>query len=52
MNKNKRYSFNAEIVDRMTVKVISISDSDYLKFKETIKDFSVGDKLKLVLIKQ
>ena len=53
MIKKKEYKFNAEVVDRMCVRTISICDSDINKLEEALmRDFSVGDKLELVIIKK
>ena len=53
MIKRKKYTFNAEVVDRMCVRTFRICDSDINKVEEALmRDFSVGDKLELIVIKK
>ena len=50
---NKKYTFNAEVADRMCVRTIAICDSDRDKLEQALmRDFSVGDKLEVVIIKK
>ena len=53
MDKRKKYTFNAEVADRMCVRTIAICNSDIKKLEEALmRDFSVGDKLELIIMKK
>ena len=50
---NKKYTFNAEVANRMCVRAIKICDSDIDKLEQALmRDFSVGDKLEVIVIKK
>lgn len=53
MSKIKKYTFNGEVTNGMCIRSISICDSDERKFEKMLtQDLSVGDKIKVIIIKE
>ena len=53
MNKNKSYTFDAEVASRMGVRTIAICDSDLNKLGQTLtNELQIGDKLVLTITKK
>lgn len=53
MDKNKTYTFNAEVVSRMCVRTIAICDSDLQKVCQVLgNELSIGDKLVMTITKK
>ena len=53
MDKNKVYTFDAEVVSRMGVRTIAICDSDLNKFGQTLtNELEIGDKLVMTITKK
>ena len=46
MNKNKSYTFDAEVASRMGVRTIAICDSDLNKLGQTLtNELQIGDSI-------
>ncbi len=53
MDKNKVYTFDAEVANRMGVRTIVICDSDLNKLGQTLtKELQIGDKLVVTITKK
>ena len=53
MSKIKKYAFNGEVTNEMCIRRISICDSDASKYQKMLmQDLSVGDKVKMIIIKE
>jgi hypothetical protein len=53
MDKNKVYTFDAEVASRMGVRTIAICDSDLNKLGQTLtNELQIGDKLVVTVTKK
>jgi hypothetical protein len=53
MDKNKTYTFDAEVVSRMGARTIAIWDSDLNKLGQTLNnELQIGDKLVVTITKK